>query len=84
MCITTPLETVIHITSMIDCNHGNSFVSVYPLQGLTLDPSADSMNLEYMVTMLEIPSAPKLKALAADFTLVSHIWEPLLLQYSLS
>ncbi|XP_042559115.1 colony stimulating factor 3 (granulocyte) a [Clupea harengus] len=38
-------------------------------QGLTLDPSGYSMNLEYMVTLLDIPSAPKLKALAADFTL---------------
>ncbi|XP_041939111.1 colony stimulating factor 3 (granulocyte) b isoform X1 [Alosa sapidissima] len=49
-------------------------------QGLTLDPSGDSMNLEYMVNLLEIPSAPKLKALAADFTLemsLNHMAEGL-------
>ncbi|KAL2078752.1 hypothetical protein ACEWY4_026437 [Coilia grayii] len=45
--------------------HGSSVNT----QGMSLDPAGDTMKLEYMVTLLDIPSSPKLKALSADFTL---------------
>ncbi len=40
-------------------------------QGLTLDPSAQTTNLQMMVTSLGIPAAPVLKPLSEHFTLVS-------------
>ncbi|XP_036408789.1 granulocyte colony-stimulating factor-like [Megalops cyprinoides] len=38
-------------------------------EALTLDPSGDQKNLQYMVTSLGIPPAPVLRALSADFTM---------------
>nr|XP_023676572.1 granulocyte colony-stimulating factor isoform X2 [Paramormyrops kingsleyae] len=35
---------------------------------LTLQPNSEPKNLDYMVTVLAIPSAPTLKAISADFT----------------
>ncbi|XP_030649113.1 colony stimulating factor 3 (granulocyte) b [Chanos chanos] len=43
--------------------------SCVTIEDLTLDTAKEAKNLEYMVTLLNIPRAPTLKALSEDFTL---------------